>query len=208
MRIASMAAPDTRSAKTVTRIRDAARTLFLARSVAEVTTDEIARTAGVTKGGLYHHFPSKEQLYVSLLLGDLDHKRILFSRAVAMRGTCRDRLARLTRDFLGLPDDQRDMLRLVRRDINFFRGDDREQMVRAYQRALPEQVEAIVRDGMADGDLAPGDARLVSWSFVALVEIMIGDYAVRHLGDAEARLDHALRLFFEGAASLPAGVRS
>lgn len=203
-----MVEPDTKAARTVARILEAARSLFLARSVAEVTTEDIARVAGVTKGGLYHHFPSKERLYVAMLLDDLDRKRTLFGRAVAMKGSCRDRLARLTGDFLALPPAQRDFLRLVRRDINFFRGEDREALVRAYQRALPEQVEAIVKDGIADGELAPADSRLVSWSFVALVEIMIGDYAVRHLGDAEARLDHVLHLFFEGAAALPAGVRS
>lgn len=203
-----MATQDTRSATTVARILAAARTLFLARSFAEVTTDLIARAANVTKGGLYHHFQSKEQLYIAMMLGDLEEKRVLFSRAVAMRGTCRERLARLTRDFLELPDEPRELIRLVRRDINIFRGADRERLVRAYQRALPEPVEAIIRDGIAAGELAPADPRLLSWSFVALVEIVIGTYAVRVLGDAEARLDHVLRLFFEGAAALPAGVRT
>ena len=59
----------------------------------------IARAAAVTKGGLYHHFASKELLYISMMLGDLEGKRALFEQAVAMKGTCRHRLARLTRDF-------------------------------------------------------------------------------------------------------------
>lgn len=202
-----MAGLDAKSARTAARILRAARSLFLARSVAEVTTEDIARAAGVTKGGLYHHFRSKEQLYVTMLLDDLANKRALFSRSVLMAGTCRERLARLTGDFLALPEEERHFLRLVRRDINFFRGEDREAIVRAYQHALPEQVEAIIRDGVESGELAPADARLVSWSFVALVEIMIGDYAVRHVGDAAARLDQVLRLFFDGAAAAPAGVR-
>ncbi|MEZ4585445.1 MAG: TetR/AcrR family transcriptional regulator [Gemmatimonadales bacterium] len=201
-----MAESDERSAITIGRILDAARALFAARGYPEVTTDEIARAARVTKGGLYHHFPSKQRVYVAMLLADLEAKRRLFAAAVASHGTCRERLARLTGAFLALPEDESAMLRLVRRDVNFFQGEDRTRLVRAYQRALPEQVEAIVRDGMAEGELAPGNPRLVSWAFVGLVQVMIGDYAVRELGEGEARLEYVLRLFFEGAVALPAGV--
>ena len=139
----------------------------------------ITEAAGITKGGLYHHFASKEQLYISMMLGDLEAKRRLFSRAVAMSGSSRDRLAKLTRDFLELPDEERQLTRLVRRDINTFSGAERDLLVRAYQQALHEQVEAIIRDGIANGELSPGDARVLSWSFVALVEVVIGAYADR-----------------------------
>jgi AcrR family transcriptional regulator len=196
---------DTRAATTQARIIGEARGLFLSKNYAEVTTDMIARAAEVTKGGLYHHFPSKESLYVSMMLSDLEHKRELFSQAVAMEGTCRERLTRLTRDFLELPVEERELIRLVRRDINIFGGDERDRLVRAYQRALPEQVEAIVRDGISDGEIDPGDARLLSWSFVGLVEVVIGDYAHAVLADMAARLDHVLDLFFDGAASRRVG---
>ena len=200
-----MATQDTRSANTTARILAAARRLFLTKNYADVTTDTIAKAAKVTKGGLYHHFASKELLYISMMLDDLDAKRVLFEQAVAMDGTCRQRLARLTRDFLVLPTEERELIRLVRRDINTFSGAYRDRLVRAYQRSLPEQVEAIVRDGIEAGELANSDPRLLSWSFVALVEIVIGDRAARVLGGVEARLDHVLGLFFEGAA-VPAGV--
>jgi AcrR family transcriptional regulator len=195
----------TRSEATAARIIAAARKLFVASNYADVTTDMIARSADVTKGGLYHHFPSKEQLYVTMMLDDLERKRILFDTAVASPGTCRERLARLTRDFLELPYEERELTRLVRRDINTFEGRERDLLVRAYQRALPERVEEIIEDGIRDGELAPGDARILSWSFVALVEVVIGDYADRVFGTMEARLGHVVDLFFDGAATRPAG---
>lgn len=190
---------------TEARILGAARSLFLDNNYADVTTDMIARAAEVTKGGLYHHFPSKSQLYVSMMVGDLESKRELFEHAVDMAGTCRERLRRLTRDFLDLPDAERRLTRLVRRDINSFADEERDRLVRAYQHALPEQIEAIVRDGIRDGELAPADARLLSWSFVALVEVVIGDYAHRLFGNREARLDYVMDLFFEGATAKPSG---
>jgi hypothetical protein len=74
-------------------------------------------------------------------------------------------------------------------------------LVRAYQRALPEQIEAIIRDGIADGELDSRDPRILSWSFVALVEVVIGPYADRAFGITEARLEHVLDLFFDGATA-------
>ena len=191
---------------TEARILDVARNLFLDTNYADVTTDMIARAAQVTKGGLYHHFPSKSELYVSMMLRDLREKRELFEGAVRMSGTCRERLYRLTRDYLELPDAARRLTRLVRRDINSFADEERDRLVRAYQHALPEQIEAIIRDGIRDGELAPADTRLLSWSFVALVEVVIGDYADLVYDTVEERLDDVLALFFDGAAAKPAEV--
>ncbi len=190
---------------TEARILDAARDLFLADNYTHVTTGMIAGAAEVTKGGLYHHFPSKSALYFSLMLRDFERKRELFEEAVLTKGTCRQRLQRLTRDFLELPDAERRLTRLVRRDINSFEGEERDHLVRAYQRALPEQIEAIIRDGMRDGELAPADARVLSWSFVALVEVVISDYAGSVFDSTETRLEHVLGLFFEGAAAQASG---
>ncbi|MFV2000325.1 MAG: hypothetical protein ACC654_08200, partial [Acidimicrobiia bacterium] len=144
-------------------------------------------------------------LYVTMMLEDLERKRLLFDESVASPGTSRERLSRLTRDFLELPYEERELTRLVRRDVNTFAGEERERLVRAYQRALPERVESIIADGIRDGELAPGDARILSWSFVALVEVVIGDYADHIYGSTEARLGHVVDLFFDGAAAQSTG---
>jgi TetR/AcrR family transcriptional regulator, cholesterol catabolism regulator len=48
------------------RIEKAAEHVFAHRGVNDATMDDIARQSGVSKGALYLHFESKEQLYLSL----------------------------------------------------------------------------------------------------------------------------------------------
>jgi AcrR family transcriptional regulator len=52
-----------RSETTRRALLDAARELFAERGFASTGRDDIARRAGVTRGALYHHFGSKEQLF-------------------------------------------------------------------------------------------------------------------------------------------------
>ncbi len=192
-----------KSEVTVSRILDAARSLLLAKSYAEVTTAAIAREAGVTKGAMYHHFASKEELYLALLHGDLAEKGGLFRAAASAEGGARKRLERLTRAFLELPAESRRVIKLIRRDINLFADSEREGLVRAYQAALPEEVEGILRDGIRDGELAGGDPRVLSWHYVALVEVALTPYADTLFPDPDAKLRHVLDLFFLGAAASP-----
>ena len=50
-------------AKTRARIIESARILFNRRGFAEVTIDEIMGEAGLTRGGFYKHFATKDELY-------------------------------------------------------------------------------------------------------------------------------------------------
>jgi AcrR family transcriptional regulator len=61
------AAPRSRMAERVEETREAlitaARSLFAERGFADVGTEEIVRSARLTRGALYHHFDSKEDLF-------------------------------------------------------------------------------------------------------------------------------------------------
>jgi AcrR family transcriptional regulator len=189
----------TKSETTIANILSAAESLFLENNYADVTVTEIAEKADVTKGALYHHFSSKEDVYLTMLHTDLEEKRRLLHEAVEMKANCRIRLRRLTEIFLELPRKKRDLIKLVRRDINIFKNPTRQKLVRAYQETLPEQIEKILSDGIAHGELAPADPRLLSWLYVGMVEVTLSPYSQQILGDDQTLLDYVLNMFFHGA---------
>jgi AcrR family transcriptional regulator len=188
-----------KSETTIANIIAAAESLFLEKNYADVTVSEIAEKADVTKGALYHHFPSKEDVYLTMLHSDLEEKRALLHEAVDMEGNCRTRLRRLTEIFLELPREKRDLIKLVRRDINIFKNPIRVRLIRAYQSTLPEQIEVILSDGIQNGELAPANPRVLSWLYVGMVEVSLAPYSQEVLGDNQKLLDYVLDLFVYGA---------
>jgi AcrR family transcriptional regulator len=83
--------PRDHKAKTRAKIVASARALFNRRGFDQVTIDEVMERAGLTRGGFYHHFSSKEALYreaVASIAGCSP-----FSRALA-----RDRERGVTRE--------------------------------------------------------------------------------------------------------------
>lgn len=189
----------TKAEATITAIFAAAEDLFVRHNYADVSMRDIAEAAQVTTGALYHHFPSKEKLYVEMIKADLARKQQAMIDAIPIKGTCREKLRGLTRVFLGMPPERRNVMRLVRRDVNVFKGRLREAIINAYQAALPHLVEPILREGMARGEVKKTDPRWLSWVYIAIVETTLAPYAEGKLGDLEARLDAVLNQFFLGA---------
>ncbi|MDP6080034.1 MAG: TetR/AcrR family transcriptional regulator [Arenicellales bacterium] len=186
---------------TAERILSAAEALFLERNYADVTVTQVAEAADLTKGAVYHHFPSKEQLYVAMLQADFSEKNRLYQQvAVDYEGTCEERLQRLTRAFFSLPERKRRLISLIRRDINIFPDTIRDEMVRKYQAALPDLIEEIIRDGVRDGLLVPCDPRLLAWQFVALVEVLLTPYAEQSFRRDEDTVNYIVRMFLDGCS--------
>jgi AcrR family transcriptional regulator len=191
-----------KSKETIQTILDSARMLFIEKNYADVTISDIVSQANVSKGALYHHFSGKEDVYLRMMhhfLGEIQtHTQAVVETS---SGACRERLKLSTKSFLQLPEELLGVLRLVRRDINIFADPLRADLVHAYQRAVPEQVEAIIRDGINSGELQEIDARLLSWQLVALVEVTLRPYSRRILGNTQQMSDFVITMFFDGISA-------
>ena len=80
---------DTRS-----RLLDAAETLVADRGVVALTLDAVAAAAGVSKGGLLHHFPSKEALLTAIVTRMAEEMRAVFDALYAAEAPGPGRAAR------------------------------------------------------------------------------------------------------------------
>ena len=91
-----MATQVERRAQTRAKLLKAAGSVFARRGYHEATLDEIVARAGLSKGALYHHFSSKEDLFLALLADHLD--RGLGEAAAAGPRAHEHFVARLERD--------------------------------------------------------------------------------------------------------------
>ena len=198
-----------KSEATINNIMEAARTLFSEKNYADVTLAEISAHAEVSKGALYHHFSSKEDLYLRMMHHFLGQVQAITQNEVENSiGSCRERLRQSVLSFLKLPAELHSVVRLVRRDINIFTDPMRNELIRAYQTAVPEQVQTIITDGIAAGEVQDVDARLLSWELVAIVEVALRPYSRLILGDPEHMADYVVGLFLDGVAVNQSGKTS
>jgi AcrR family transcriptional regulator len=200
-----------KSKKTINTILQAARFLFVKSNYADVTITDLAAQANVSAGAMYHHFSSKEDIYLQMMHQVLDEIKDVLEGAIENSdGSCRERLKQSVLTFLQLPEEFLGVLRLVRRDINIFSNPVRTDLIHAYQETIPEQVEAILRDGIANGEIQAVDARLLAWQMVALVEVSLHPDSRKILGGEEEMADYLTMLFLDGIAVrvlLPESVR-
>lgn len=61
-----MATQEERTAASLAKLMDAARTLFRAEGYAATSVDDITRAAALTKGAFYHHFTDKKAIFLAV----------------------------------------------------------------------------------------------------------------------------------------------
>ncbi|HET8522194.1 MAG TPA: helix-turn-helix domain-containing protein [Thermomicrobiales bacterium] len=79
------------------RILQAARTMFLERGYADVSMQQIASAAGVTKATLYHHFRDKEDLFIEVVRIEHDSMGQMVLDLIAGAETLEEQLQRIAR---------------------------------------------------------------------------------------------------------------
>ena len=99
------------------RVLDAARDLFVERGYAGTSVRDIAEHLGMTKGALYYHFSSKEDLLYALVEPLLEALEEFTARA---RDT--GRVGDLVRGLVDLLDEHRGLLRAFLGDPSVKRG--------------------------------------------------------------------------------------
>ena len=190
-----------KSQVTIEQILNAAQRSFVANNYNDITMTAIAQAANMTKGAIYHHFKSKEDLFLQMMVRYLEGLRELLKPAVEFSGSACERLVMLTTLYLEQSLEEQLAVQLVRRDANRFSKKSRQNLIKAYQNALPNQIETIIADGMAKGEIVSGDARLLAWQFIAIVEVYLHEHARQKFDSPQAMSSHLTSLFIDGVGN-------
>ena len=94
--------------QTRTKLLEAAAQIILTQGAAHLTLDQVAQDAGISKGGLLHHFPTKEALLIGLMQRsfDLFQRRIERHRAGLAAGAGQWLRAYILTTFEQVPEEE------------------------------------------------------------------------------------------------------
>jgi len=153
---------------------DAALTLFVSKGYAATSMQDIAETAGLTKGSLYHYFKDKLALLLELL--DRSESRLFEPVYLEMRGSSADAHEQLLMFFNWIATTgakhKHHMLLPVLVSLEFFgfSNEAEKRVSRLYDR-LHAELERVIRLGRKQGLFeAEYSARIVAVSLVAFVD--------------------------------------
>jgi AcrR family transcriptional regulator len=108
--------PERRRAQTRRHLLDAAALVFARKGFHAATIDEVARTAGFTKGAVYSNFDSKEDLFFALVDDRIERQFSIVSEVLATGAHDRTSQLPLMRDLFRsgavFADDDWEMLHL------------------------------------------------------------------------------------------------
>ena len=171
-------APAETDERTRSRLLRAAVCIFDRKGYAAASVREIVEIAGDTKPALYYHFGSKERLLTTVLDEACREFTAAMERAVARKGTARQRLEALCEDLHGLFQEHVPVVRVAH--ATFFGPVEGAPPFdfTLFDRRLEAAVRRIVEEGQAAGEIATA----ASAADVSLVIMgVIGVFAVRQI---------------------------
>jgi AcrR family transcriptional regulator len=156
-----------RSEETRERILDAAVKKFASAGYAAASVDEICAAAGVSKGAFYHHFPSKQSVFLALMQGWLG---LIDAGMEGFRsGSVPETLVRMTDMLPGVFAAAEDRLPTF---LEFWLQATRDQKVWkaiiAPYHHYEDHFAKLVEEGVQEGSLKPVDADLAATVIVSL----------------------------------------
>ncbi len=154
------------------RILAVARAAFIERGFADVSMQEIASAAGLTKAAIYYHFPDKEALFTSIVATEFERICRGIRDELRQGPPLRDQLERVAR--FAFTSGRGDFGRLI--------GDAHQYCSHARLLAIREQIDIpvhLVRDAFVQarqvGEIADVDIDVVVALYFSMIAGQIKD---------------------------------
>jgi AcrR family transcriptional regulator len=189
-------------------ILDAAMDLLVTRGYSKTTMSDIAEHADVGRGTVYWHFPSKDELFVSLMARETAKIEGQMQLALQMPGRAVERLETLIRVSFSVYDEAPQMMHAF---MSFLAGSDDDMkhqlmgMLAGIYGKYNGLIEELLEQGKSEGDIRPDlDSPIVAAGAVVLIDAMYLQIAFGLVEYDPDRLSTAIiSVFRDGYTSRP-----
>jgi AcrR family transcriptional regulator len=180
-------------------ILDQARELFLAHGYHGVSVRDIVRACGLSNAALYHHFGSKQNLFVEVFKEHMTKAAQRVQEAGSGEESCRERLARMTEAHARFILESRTEMQTLHRDIMQLDREAIRPLLPDARGLIPSLFAAVLQEGIASGEIRPVDPHRVG----VLLLGMTNSLTIRRIHDSAtetlaADIDLAISTLFDG----------
>lgn len=184
------------------QILEAARLAFVETGYIPTRMEDIARRAGLSKGGVYFHFSSKRELFDALVQQEYDQSMEYLEAVRSREGTVQEKLEDLGRFyplyFAAHPEAARFfvvMSEVAMRDVEI--RDRLSKMHHAYIRVL----SAVLEGGIASGELRPFNTLAVATLLKSMMDGLEGSFALGFPAAIDDLLSSGISILIRGMVS-------
>jgi AcrR family transcriptional regulator len=187
-----------RSEETRSRILGAAVRRFAIAGYTAASVDDICAEAGVSKGAFYHHFPTKQAIFLALMQDWL--AMIDMGLDAARKATVPETLVHMTNLLPGVFAAAEDRLPMF---LEFWLQASRDEKiwkaVIAPYRHYQMNFAKLIEDGVAEGSLKPVDAQVAAQVIVSLaVGLVLQGVLDPHSTDWEKTARESMHILMSG----------
>ncbi|MDA0245084.1 MAG: TetR/AcrR family transcriptional regulator [Chloroflexi bacterium] len=159
--------PETRKAQILT----AALSVFAQKGFHRASMNDIVAAAGLSKGGVYWHFESKESIIMAILAAMFERDTQAMLALAGGDGTAASKIRAILAHSTAELTTQADLLPII---YEFYALATRQPEVRAFLRGYFEQYAAVltqlVAEGVAAGELATAEPATLAHALMAQFE--------------------------------------
>jgi TetR/AcrR family fatty acid metabolism transcriptional regulator len=152
-------------------ILESAKNVFSSAGFHNADMNEIAKRANIAKGTIYLYFPSKIELFLSVIKDGLENLGEKINSEVANIDDSVSKIKRAISTYMMFFSDHQALYRiLLHRDLDF--NDEVREIMKIKLSKLP-QLTATIKEGIANGQIRNLDEESLSYMILGMTDLLL-----------------------------------